>query len=254
MKYCCDCGNELILKECKNEGKIPYCPVCKSYHFPTFHSAISAIIFNPDQDKILLIQQYGKTANILVAGYINKGENANEALLREIKEEVSLNVTHYEYNDNEYFAKTNTLIHNFIVDVDSEAFQTNEEVDKAQWFTIEEAVQQIKEKSLAKQFLFKALHTLKRSEKLFLIEKERILLNDSNDQLLAEITFPLINGKYVINHTFVDPSLRGLGIASKLVEAAYHKIKAEKQYATATCSYAIKWFKTHPEKQDILIQ
>mgnify|MGYP001774855617 FL=1 len=68
-----------------------------------FNSAISAIIFNPDKTKILLIQQYGKKDNILVAGYISKGENAKQALLREIEEEVNLKISSYIYNDNEYF-------------------------------------------------------------------------------------------------------------------------------------------------------
>ena len=78
-----------------------------------------------------MIQQYGHVDNILIAGYINKGENAKEALIREIQEEVGLNVGFYQYNDNEYFKKTNTLIHNYVVIVESEDFVLSEEVDQA---------------------------------------------------------------------------------------------------------------------------
>lgn len=254
MKYCPECANELTMKECDHDGLIPYCPVCKEFHFPMFNSAISTVLFSPDKDKILLIQQYGKTSNILVAGYINKGENANQALLREVKEEVALNVVNYEYNDNVYFERSNTLIHNFISTVDSEIFTLTNEVDKAQWFSIEEAIIAIKEKSLAKEFLFKALHKLNMSEKLFIIEDERIYLNDSNDHLVGEVTFPFINDAYVINHTFVDPSLRGLGIASKLLECAYQSIKQKNKLAKPVCSYAVKWFDKHQTKQDILMK
>ncbi len=55
------------------------------FRFPTFSSAISAIVLNPDKNKVLLIQQYERKDNILVAGYINKGENAEQTLVREIK-------------------------------------------------------------------------------------------------------------------------------------------------------------------------
>ena len=103
MKYCSECGTKLILKECGIDGEVPYCPTCKQFRFPVFNSAISTIIFNPTKDKILLIKQYGKDFNVLVAGYITKGENAKETLIREIKEEVSLNVVEYTYNDNEYY-------------------------------------------------------------------------------------------------------------------------------------------------------
>ena len=63
MKYCSECGTQLIEKECGIDGLVPYCPTCKQFRFPMFNSAISTIIFNPTKDKILLIKQYGKNFN-----------------------------------------------------------------------------------------------------------------------------------------------------------------------------------------------
>lgn len=153
MKYCSECGTKLILKECGIDGEVPYCPTCKQFRFPVFNSAISTIIFNPTKDKILLIKQYGKDFNVLVAGYITKGENAKETLIREIKEEVNLNVMEYIYNDNEYYQPSNTLMHNYAVIVDSENFKLTNEVDEAHWYSIEEARKEIKQGSLAHSFL-----------------------------------------------------------------------------------------------------
>lgn len=157
MEFCSRCGTQLIKKECGKEGIIPYCPTCKEFRFPMYNSAISAIVLNPAKDKILLIQQYGCKDNVLVAGYINKGENANEALIREIKEEIGLNVTEYIYNDNEYYERTNTLMHNFVAIVDSEDYTCNEEIDSIAWYSFDEALNKIKPHSLAKQFLQKFL-------------------------------------------------------------------------------------------------
>ena len=103
--------------------------------------------------KILLIKQYGKDFNVLVAGYITKGENAKETLIREIKEEVNLNVVDYTYNDNEYYQPSNTLMHNYAVVVDSEDFKLTNEVDEAHWYSIEEERKEIKQGSLAHSFL-----------------------------------------------------------------------------------------------------
>lgn len=252
MKYCSECGNELIEKQCDHDGMVPYCPKCEEFRFEPFNSAISTVLFNANKDKILMIQQYGRPSNILVAGYINKGENANEALAREVKEEVDLNVVDFMYNDNVYFEKSNTLIHNFISYVDSETFHLTDEVDHANWFVIRDAWLQVKENSLAKQFMFKALLKLNFAEHMFVIEEEGVYLYDHLNQRLAEVTFPRQNGVHMINHTFVDLQLRGLGIAAKLLNAAYTQIKKNKQPAMATCSYAIKYFETHPEQQDIL--
>lgn len=54
MSYCFQCGNKLINKQCNNEGEIPYCNKCEMFRFPTFSSAISAIILNPDKIKYYL--------------------------------------------------------------------------------------------------------------------------------------------------------------------------------------------------------
>lgn len=157
MKYCFQCGTKLVNKQCNNEGEIPYCDECGTFRFPIFSTAISAIVLNPEKNKVLLIQQYGRKDNILVAGYINKGEDAEHTLVREIKEEISLNVKEYQYMKSRYFERTNTLMCNFICVVDGEDLSNiNEEIDKAEWFTFEEALKNIKSESLAEEFLIYA--------------------------------------------------------------------------------------------------
>lgn len=158
LNFCPVCGTKLHKKLCGDEGMVQFCDNCNEFKFPTFNSAVSAVIFNPHKDKLLLIQQYGKKDNILVAGYINKGEIPQQALKREIREEVSLNAVSWNYNHSIYFEKSNTLIHNFIVVVENEVYKIKEnEVDKADWFTIDDAVKYVKPNSLAKSFLTKAL-------------------------------------------------------------------------------------------------
>mgnify|MGYP003286029979 FL=1 len=55
----------------------------------------------------------------------------------------------------------------------------------------------------------------------------RIALLDGGGRAIAEITFPDIDEDTVdINHTFVDESLRGQGMAGKLMEAAVNQIQS----------------------------
>lgn len=155
MNYCYECGAKLILRELKNEGMIPFCCCCNTYRFPIFSTAVSMIVQNPAKDKILLIQQYGQKTNILVAGYVNKGENAETTVAREVKEEIGLNVSEIQFNRSEYFPKTNTLMLNFSCVADSEALSgvNTEEVDTAEWFSFQQAKEKIRPESLAKRFL-----------------------------------------------------------------------------------------------------
>ena len=89
----------------------------------------------------------------------------------------------------------------------------------------------------------------------FIKEPGRIYAEDENGKIVAKVTFPLTaKGVVAIDHTFVDESLRGLGVADLLMEEAYGQLKDEGLKAEAVCSYAVAWYKRHPEKRDILAE
>lgn len=153
MNYCVECGSRLELKMCKEDGLVPYCKSCEAFRFPIYNAAISTVVINRERNKILLIQQYGKTDNILVAGYINKGESAEHALAREVMEEMGMTVIACQFMKSEYYPGSNTLIFNYVSMVDSEDLSgMTPEVDRAGWYSYEEAKRIIKPNSLAERF------------------------------------------------------------------------------------------------------
>ncbi len=81
----------------------------------------------------------------------------------------------------------------------------------------------------------------------YTFEPERIYATDPSGKLLAEVTFPHCNGVAAIDHTFVDESLRGQGIAAELVKLAAEKIQDDGHQIAATCPYAVVWLDRHPE-------
>ncbi len=153
MKYCADCGTKLILKEHREEGLVPFCPGCGAFRYPGFNTAVSMVVLSPARDRVLLIQQYGKPAYVLVAGYVNKGEDAEDAAVREIREEIGAGVAELHFNHSRYFPPSNTLMLNFTAVLQEEELHTNWEVDRFRWFTPEEARENVKQGSLAAAFL-----------------------------------------------------------------------------------------------------
>lgn len=89
----------------------------------------------------------------------------------------------------------------------------------------------------------------------FIHDKNRIALYDPMQKLLAEVTFPDADEKTVnINHTFVDTSLRGQGVAGKLMKELAEELRSQQKKAVLTCSYAVQWFEERQDEyRDILI-
>ncbi|MDR0528424.1 MAG: N-acetyltransferase [Zoogloeaceae bacterium] len=106
-------------------------------------------------------------------------------------------------------------------------------------------------------------------------EENRIYARDAAGKLLAEVTFPALEtlkksfpkealakltpisgeekrGVVVIDHTFVDDSLRGQGRAGELMLACREELLASGRAAIPLCPYAVAWFKKHPEKADVV--
>lgn len=89
----------------------------------------------------------------------------------------------------------------------------------------------------------------------FIYQPNRIYSVNETGKVVAEVIFPGRSEKAVeITHTFVDDSLRGQGIAGQLMQAVTEELRREKKKAYPSCSYAVKWFETHPEAADILAE
>ena len=153
MNYCMECGSPLHVKEHGDEGLVPYCDACGAFRYPVFNTAVSLIVTDEEREHVLLIRQYGRPHNILVAGYVNQGEDAEDAARRELMEELGLAAESVRFNRSRYFPPSNTLMLNFTVTVKHDRARPNHEVDGWRWFSMEEARETIKPDSLARAFL-----------------------------------------------------------------------------------------------------
>ena len=154
QKHCSECGAALIERELEDEGIVPYCPQCQQFRFPMYNVAVSMIVINEQTREILLIKQYGRPHFVLVAGYVNRGEQVEHAVGREIKEETGMTVSRIKFNRTSFFEPSNTLMCNFTAFVkDDSELSPNREIDFYQWFTPDDARKNIRPNSLAESFL-----------------------------------------------------------------------------------------------------
>ena len=154
MNYCVQCGTKLRMREHEGEGHpVPWCDGCMAYRYPIYNTAVSMVVMDEARERVLLIRQYGRPNWVLVAGYVNQGEDAEDAAAREVREELNMTVTSLRFNHSHYFTPSNTLMLNFTVTVREDLPQPNREVDDWAWYSVEEARAHIKPGSLAEAFL-----------------------------------------------------------------------------------------------------
>jgi len=152
--YCYECGSALTERSSANDGLVPYCPKCGRTRHPHYNVAVSMIVREEGSGRILLIRQYGKPSYILVAGYVNRGESEETAVLRELKEETGLSGLRLQFNRTKFFEPSNTLMCNFTVWIRSaDELAANDEIDSCAWFLPQQARREIRPNSLAAEFL-----------------------------------------------------------------------------------------------------
>ena len=152
MIFCSKCGTRLIEKHLEHEGNVLFCPNCNEYRFKQFNVAVSMVVLNKERNKTLFIEQYNRPIKVLVAGYINHCETAEEAVKRELFEEVGLNVIEMKFQISKFHQPSNTLMLNYVVVVEDLMVLKNFEVDRFDWYSLEDAYNLTNVGSLAKEF------------------------------------------------------------------------------------------------------
>ena len=71
---------------------------------------------------------------------------------------------------------------------------------------------------------------------------------------LAEMTYTVAGTRVIIDHTDVDPALRGTGAGAKLVKAAVEWARAENARLLPLCPFARSVFDKTPAYSDVLVK
>lgn len=117
-RFCGKCGVETVLSTTE---RAIICPKCGHVYYPRISPVV--IIAITDGDKLLLTRYsrgYVKR-HALVAGFVEIGETLEDAIRREVMEEVGLKVKNIRYCESQPWAFSSSLIAGFFADVDGSA-------------------------------------------------------------------------------------------------------------------------------------
>ena len=153
LNYCPVCGTKLHPKQQPHEAPALYCDRCAEYRFPIFSAAVAVTVLDEAGENMILIRQYADPDPVLVAGYIDKGETAEEAVIREVGEELGMRAQNLTFLRSRYYAPSETLMFHYAVTVSEKTAAPNREVDGWEWVPVECALGLVKPGGLAETFL-----------------------------------------------------------------------------------------------------
>jgi len=154
FKHCPECGNKNLTKDIGDDKNIPYCETCKRPWFPFSYTCIITLVVDENENFALIKQNiYNLPPDIyiLVAGFINPGETFEEAVKREVFEEIGLVADGVNYVNSYYFSKRDQIMAGFVTKVKHGEFKLSEEVDDAKWFSKDDVASAISKDSIVAQ-------------------------------------------------------------------------------------------------------
>ena len=134
--FCSICGNQNSFN--KKEGAFE-CSCNAAPKYPTISPCIITLIY--DEDNILLGRNKFFPPNMYstLAGFIEAGENAEEALIREVKEEVNVEIVNIKYFSSQSWPFPAQLMLGYFCQYKKgEIILNDAELEDARWFNIKE--------------------------------------------------------------------------------------------------------------------
>lgn len=152
--YCGKCGEKNVHSD---KERAMVCPVCGNMAFPQISPSVIVLIRN--KEKTLLTRYQAKHSAYrryaLVAGYVESGETPEEAVTREVMEEVGLKVKNITYYKSQPWPLSGALLFGYVCDLDGDEQVTVEEdeLEVAEWVLREDVPDRSTDVSLTSEMM-----------------------------------------------------------------------------------------------------
>ncbi|MGI6665107.1 MAG: NAD(+) diphosphatase [Christensenellaceae bacterium] len=131
-QFCSRCGSKMRHSSWE---RALVCPACNLREYPKISPAV--IMAVTDGDRLAMIKGKGSTSGRyhLIAGYVEIGETLEQAVAREVYEEVGLRVKNIKYYKSQPWPFSDTIMVGFTAELDGEDVFTlqESEIAEAKW-------------------------------------------------------------------------------------------------------------------------
>ncbi len=134
--FCGRCGSRTLLRE--NE-RAKECPECTFLSFPKISPAIIVLIEKNDRVLLARSPHFKPGLYSILAGFVEPGESIEEAVVREVMEEVGISIKNVRYFGSQPWPYPDSLMIGFTAEfAEGEIEVDGVEIEEAGWFRTDE--------------------------------------------------------------------------------------------------------------------
>jgi len=133
-QFCGRCGAPT---EIKPDERARICPECQLVAYPRLSPAIIVAVVKGDEILLARAHRFPHGLYSVIAGFVEPGENLEECLRREVREEVGIEVKSIRYFGSQPWPFPNSLMVGFTAEYDRGEIHVDEaEISDAGWFKV----------------------------------------------------------------------------------------------------------------------
>jgi NAD+ diphosphatase len=133
-QYCGRCGTPTVVKSGERARQ---CPNCGQIHYPRIAPAVMALVQRRDELLLARSPHFVPGMHSALAGFVEPGESLEQCLVREVKEEVGVEVANLRYFSSQSWPFPHSLMIAFNCDwAAGEITPDPTEIEAAGWFSL----------------------------------------------------------------------------------------------------------------------
>ncbi len=144
-RFCGVCGGATVVQEAGHSRR---CTACGAQHFPRTDPAVIMLV--TAGDRVILSRRPGSPPNrwTILSGFVEPGETPEEAVVREVFEEVGVQVTEVQYLGSQPWPFPASLMLGYAAEAEYAELTVDDELVDARWFSRDEILRSIEDGSL----------------------------------------------------------------------------------------------------------